>query len=92
MRAACDLAIEKAAACGFGWVGVRRGNRARPAALYVRPQTRVGMIGIAATFGSAKHLPLFGGTDLLLGTNPIAMAAPTGGADPFVLEWRRPSP
>ncbi|MEO1093214.1 MAG: Ldh family oxidoreductase, partial [Pseudomonadota bacterium] len=44
------------------------------------------MIGIAAAVGSANHVPPFGGTDLLLGTNPIAIAAPVGGEDPFVLD------
>jgi LDH2 family malate/lactate/ureidoglycolate dehydrogenase len=86
MRAACRLAMEKATACGIGWVGVRSGNHAGPAALYVRPQAQAGMIGMAAAVGSANHVPPFGGTDLLLGTNPIAIAAPTGGADPFVLD------
>jgi LDH2 family malate/lactate/ureidoglycolate dehydrogenase len=44
------------------------------------------MIGLAAAVGSANHVPPFGGTDLLLGTNPIAIAAPTAGPDPFVLD------
>jgi len=86
MQAACNLAMEKAGACGIGWVGVRRGNHAGPAALYVRPQAHAGMIGMAAAVGSANHVPPFGGTDLLLGTNPVAIAAPTGGDDPFVLD------
>ena len=45
------------------------------------------MIGMAAAVGSANHVPPFGGTGLLLGTNPIAIAAPGGGGeDPFVLD------
>lgn len=86
MRAARDLAMDKARASGIGWVGVRRGNHAGPLALYVRPQTGVGMIGLAAAVGSANHVPPFGGTDLLLGTNPVAASAPSGGPDPFVLD------
>lgn len=86
MMAAVELAVTKARTCGIGWVGIRRGNHAGPAALYVRPQTEVGMIGIAAAVGSANHVPPFGGTELLLGTNPIAVAAPSAGADPFVLD------
>lgn len=86
MRAACDLAIEKARSAGIGWVGVRRGNHAGPLALYVRPQTGHGMIGLAAAVGSANHVPPHGANDLLLGTNPLAVAAPSGGADPFVLD------
>jgi LDH2 family malate/lactate/ureidoglycolate dehydrogenase len=86
MRMAAELAIEKASACGMGWVGVRNNNHAGPAALYVRPQTQHGMIGICAAVGSANHVPPFGGTDMLLGTNPIAIAVPAGTRDPFVVD------
>jgi LDH2 family malate/lactate/ureidoglycolate dehydrogenase len=85
MVMARDLAMAKARSAGIGWVGVRGGNHAGPAALYVRPQAAAGMIGICAAVGSANHVAPYGGTDLLLGTNPIAVAAP-GGADPFVLD------
>ncbi|ASJ76110.1 Ldh family oxidoreductase [Granulosicoccus antarcticus] len=86
MNQACELAIEKARSAGIGWVGVRRGNHAGPLALYVRPQANAGMIGMAAAVGSANHVPPFGGTDLLLGTNPVAISAPNGSDDPFVLD------
>lgn len=86
MGAACDLAKKKAEAAGIGWVGVRRGNHAGPLALYVRPQAEAGMIGMAAAVGSANHVPPFGGSDLLLGTNPIAISAPGAGTDPFVMD------
>jgi LDH2 family malate/lactate/ureidoglycolate dehydrogenase len=86
MSFACDLAMRKARVAGIGWVGVRGGNHAGPAALYVRPQANVGMVGLAAAVGSANHVAPFGGSDILLGTNPIAVAAPSGGPDPFVLD------
>ena len=86
MQAATRLAIDKARGAGIGWVGVRGGNHAGPAALYVRPQAAEGMIGLAAAVGSANHVAPWGGTDILLGTNPIAVSAPSGGADPFVLD------
>lgn len=86
LSTARDLASDKARTAGIGWVGVRRGNHAGPLALYVLPQAQAGMIGMAAAVGSANHLPPYGGTDLLLGTNPIAIVAPGGGPDPFVLD------
>ena len=86
MATARDLAIEKARAAGIGWVGVRRGNHAGPLALYVRPQAEAAMLGMAAAVGSANHVPPYGGTDLLLGTNPIAFSAPAEGPDPFVFD------
>jgi LDH2 family malate/lactate/ureidoglycolate dehydrogenase len=86
MLKAVALAAEKAKAAGIGWVGVRGGNHAGPAALYVRPLAEAGMVGLAAAVGSANHVTPWGGTDLLLGTNPLAVAAPYGGDDPFVLD------
>ncbi|CUH45345.1 Ldh family oxidoreductase [Ruegeria atlantica] len=86
MSAARDLAIEKAKAAGIGWVGVRRGNHAGPLALYVRPQAEAGLLGMAAAVGSANHVPPYGGSDLLLGTNPIAFSAPVDSPDPFVFD------
>lgn len=86
MKFACDLAMQKASIAGIGWVGVRGGNHAGPAALYVRPQAHANMIGVCAAVGSANHVAPFGGSDILLGTNPIAIAAPSGGPDPFVLD------
>jgi LDH2 family malate/lactate/ureidoglycolate dehydrogenase len=86
MSFAAELAMRKAAEAGIGWVGVRNGNHAGPAALYVRPQTERAMIGLAAAVGSANHVPPFGGSDLLLGTNPIAIAVPAGRSEPFLLD------
>ena len=86
MRHACGLAMEKAQVAGIGWVGIRGGNHAGPAALYVRPQAEAKMVGLCAAVGSANHVAPFGGTDILLGTNPIAIGAPSGGPDPFVLD------
>lgn len=85
MAMACDLAIAKARSAGMAWVGVRGSNHAGPAALYVRPQAAAGMIGLCAAVGSANHVAPYGGSDLLLGTNPIAIATP-GATDPFVLD------
>ena len=86
MSAARDLAIKKAREAGIGWVGVRRGNHADPLAIYVRPQAEAGLLGMAAAVGSANHVPPYGGSDLLIGTNPIAFSAPAKGPDPFVFD------
>jgi len=86
MSLATEIAMKKAKEAGIGWVGVRNSNHAGPAALYVRPQAKAGMIGICMAVGSANHVPPYGGTDLLLGTNPIAISVPAGVHDPFVLD------
>lgn len=86
MHLAARTAMDKAEHTGIGWVGVRGNNHAGPLALYVRPMTERGMIGMSAGVGSANHVPPFGGADLLLGTNPIAVAVPAAGRAPFLLD------
>jgi LDH2 family malate/lactate/ureidoglycolate dehydrogenase len=86
MTTATALAIAKAKEHGIGWVGVRNGNHAGPAALYVMPQTKEGLIGLCAAVGSANHVAPYGGSDLLLGTNPLAIAVPAGRQAPFILD------
>jgi len=86
MRHATKLAIEKAKSSGVGWVGVRNGNHAGPLSLYVNRIVEANMIGIGGAVGSANHVAPFGGLDLLLGTNPLAIAIPAGNSPPFVLD------
>jgi LDH2 family malate/lactate/ureidoglycolate dehydrogenase len=86
MRQAAQLAIDKAKSSGLGWVGVRNGNHAGPLSLYVNKIMEANMIGIGGAVGSANHVAPFGGLDLLLGTNPLAIAIPAGKSPPFVLD------
>ena len=86
MQRATDIAIEKAAAHGIGWAGLRNSNHAGPASLYVNMVVEHDMVGLYGAVGSANHVPPFGGMDLLLGTNPIAIAVPAGKSAPFVLD------
>jgi LDH2 family malate/lactate/ureidoglycolate dehydrogenase len=78
MRFAAEKAIEKAKAAGVAWVGVRRSNHAGPASLYARMPLEHDMIGLYLAVGNANHLPPWGGIDMLLSTNPIAVAIPAG--------------
>ena len=76
MRFAARLAIEKARASGVAWVGARMSNHAGPAQLYVRMAAAAGMCGLYFCVGNANHLAPWGGLDMLLSTNPIAVAIP----------------
>jgi len=75
MRRAAALAIEKAKATGVGWIGARMSNHAGPAALYVTMPLEHDMVGLYFAVGSNNHLPPWGGSESLLGTNPIARMA-----------------
>jgi len=83
---AARLAIEKARATGIAWVGTRMSNHAGPASLYARMPLAHDMIGLYFAVGSANHLPPWGGLDMLLSTNPIAVAIPAGSEAPVVLD------
>jgi L-2-hydroxycarboxylate dehydrogenase (NAD+) len=86
MRRAAEVAIEKAKATGIGWVGARMSNHAGPAALYVTMPLRHDMIGLYFAVGSSNHLPPWGGSEQLLGTNPMAVAVPALEEPPIVLD------
>jgi len=76
MKLATELAIEKARQCGVAWVGTRRSNHAGPAQLYPRMAAARDMIGMYFCVGNANLLPPWGGTEMLLSTNPISIAVP----------------
>jgi L-2-hydroxycarboxylate dehydrogenase (NAD+) len=86
MRAAAQLAIEKAKATGIGWVGARMSNHAGPAALYATTPLPHDMIGLYFAVGSNNHLPPWGGSETLLGTNPMAVAVPAQDEPAIVLD------
>jgi LDH2 family malate/lactate/ureidoglycolate dehydrogenase len=86
MKQATELAIEKARRCGVAWVGSRLSNHAGPASLYARMALAHDMVGMYFAVGNANHLPPWGGLDMLLSTNPIAVAVPAGEEPPVVLD------
>ena len=44
------------------------------------------MIGLYVAVGSANHLPPWGGTEMLLSTNPIAVSIPGDKEDAIILD------
>jgi LDH2 family malate/lactate/ureidoglycolate dehydrogenase len=86
MRFATEKAIEKAKRAGVAWVGVKRSNHAGPASLYASMPIAHDMIGLYLAVGNANHLPPWGGIDMLLSTNPIAVGVPAGEEPPIVLD------
>jgi len=86
MRFATEKAIEKAQAAGVAWVGVKWSNHAGPASLYASMPAERNMIGLYLAVGNANHLPAWGGLDMLLSTNPIAVAVPAAEEPAIVLD------
>jgi L-2-hydroxycarboxylate dehydrogenase (NAD+) len=86
MTFASNTAVELAKESGIGWVGARRSNHAGAAGVYAAIPLRHGMIGIYGAVSSANHMAPWGGSEALLGTNPIAVAIPAGTEAPIVLD------
>ncbi len=77
---AINLAIEKAKNCGMAMVVVRNSNHYGIAGYYAKMAAEQGFIGISSTNTEAICVPTYG-KKAMLGTNPIAVAAP---AEPYM--------
>ena len=86
MKRAAEMAAAKARVTGIAWVGSQFSNHAGPASLYARMALPHDMIGLYFAVGNANHLPPWGGLDMLLSTNPIAVAVPAANEGPIVLD------
>ncbi len=84
MNRAVELALEKVKQHSVCWIGSHFGNHSGAASVYVRKLAEQGYIGIYMAVSNANHMAPWGGIDLLLSTNPIAIAVPAG-KEPIVL-------
>ena len=84
MNRAVELALEKVKQHSVCWIGSHFGNHSGAASVYVRKLAEQGYIGIYMAVGNANHMAPWGGIDLLLSTNPIAISVPAGN-EPIVL-------
>jgi len=82
---AMETAIQKARDYGAGFVTVRNSNHYGIAGYYAMMALEHDCIGISMTNAAVLVVPTFG-RDAMLGTNPIAVAAPAGQERPFVLD------
>jgi LDH2 family malate/lactate/ureidoglycolate dehydrogenase len=85
MKRAAELATEIASENGIGWVGAHHSNHAGSAGVYAMIPLKRDMIGIYVAVGNANHMAPWGGIELLLSTNPIAVAVP-GATQPVLLD------
>jgi L-2-hydroxycarboxylate dehydrogenase (NAD+) len=82
---AMEMAIEKARQYGLGATAVRNGTHFGIAGYYPLMAAREGMIGLTVTNARPAIAPTLG-TEPMLGTNPIAFAAPSDLPFPFCFD------
>src|SRR5499427_5094365 len=85
MSRAAETAIALARDNGVAWVGAAKSNHAGTAGIYAAMPVEHGMIGLYAAIANANHMAVWGGAELLLGTNPLGIGVPSG-AGPLVLD------
>jgi LDH2 family malate/lactate/ureidoglycolate dehydrogenase len=79
------MAMDKARQYGLGAVAVRNGTHYGIAGYYPLMAAAEGMVGLSVTNARPSVAPTFGG-EPMLGTNPIAFAAPSDMDFPFCLD------
>jgi LDH2 family malate/lactate/ureidoglycolate dehydrogenase len=82
---AMSLCIEKAKNVGIAAVSVKNSNHYGIAGYYAMMALEHDMIGLSMTNSQPLVVPTYGRT-AMLGTNPIAVAVPSGRERPFVLD------
>jgi len=83
---AVELAIAKAQASGIGWVGTVHSNHAGAAGVYTAMALSAGLGAMYFAVANSNGMPPWGGREILLGTNPLAVAFPAGDEGPFELD------
>ena len=83
---AMGLAVDKALAGGVGVVTVRNSHHFGAAGIYAEKAALRGCIGMVTTTTRMMAMVPTWGADAVLGTNPIALAAPAGRKDCFLLD------
>lgn len=83
---AMEVAMQKAAAVGTGWVAVQNSNHFGIAGYHAMMALEKDMIGMAMTNASALVAPTFS-VEKMLGTNPIAVAIPAKDQPAFVADF-----
>lgn len=81
-----EMAIERARLHGVGMVCVRNSHHFGAAGYYVRMAASQGFLGFCTSSTRSINTVLTRGTIPVLGTNPIAFAAPASRNPPFVLD------
>ena len=82
---ATQIAITKAKQTGVGIVTVKNSNHYGIAGFYANMMLDAGLLGISMTNSAPLVVPTFG-KEMVMGTNPISLAAPAKKHRPFFLD------
>ncbi|TCT12448.1 LDH2 family malate/lactate/ureidoglycolate dehydrogenase [Tepidamorphus gemmatus] len=82
---AMDHAVRLAGSHGTGAVAIRNSSHFGPAGAYALAAAERGLIGLA-TCNSDSFVSLHDGAERFHGTNPLAVAAPVAGGEPWLLD------
>lgn len=82
---AMNLCIKKAESIGFGIVTVKNSNHYGIAGYYAEKALKSNMMGFSTTNTAPLSVPTYG-INMLLGTNPIAIAIPTNDRHPILID------
>jgi LDH2 family malate/lactate/ureidoglycolate dehydrogenase len=83
---AMNLAVQKCKRIGIGAVSVVNSHHFGATGLYAEMAARKGAIALVTSSARTVAVIPTGGTTPVLGTNPIAFAAPASRGDPFLLD------
>lgn len=83
--AAMETAIEKAKNVGVGYVSMVNAGHSGAVGVHAMIAARSDMLGLVMTAGGTRMVPTFASKGML-GTNPIAFAAPARSEPPFVFD------
>src|SRR5262249_4385879 len=81
-----ETPIEPPPEAAVAWAACRRPGHAGGAGVYAALPLKADMVGLYSAVANANHMPLAGGAEPLLGTNPLAIAIPAGKEAPIVLD------
>lgn len=83
---AVDMAAERAEKFGISAISIRNSNHYGAAGVYARELAERGLVGISTTSVWRAGIVPTGGLEPKLGTNPIALGAPSARGRPFLLD------
>ncbi|MDA7966709.1 Ldh family oxidoreductase [Ruegeria sp.] len=83
---ACDKAAELAKKSGIGVVGINNSHDLFQAGIYAERIARNDLVALVFSDDVVPVVHPLGGTEPIIGSNPLAWAAPTGG-DPFLIDF-----